>query len=72
MVGPFLVQFPEFLLEAISTIQKFRAQPSAKFGIDGKVIQLDETEPTIRFKISKAEIAEMRQARPAARKPVGT
>ena len=72
MVGPFLVQCPESLEEAISTIQKFRAQPSAKFGIDGKVIQLDDSEPTIRFKVSKAGIAEMRQVRPSARKPVGS
>ena len=72
MVGPFWIQCPEFLQEEISTIQKFRAQPSAKFGVDGKVIQLDENEPTIRFKVSKASVAEMRQVRPTARKAVGS
>ena len=71
MVGPFLVQCPDFLLEEIGTIQKFRAQPSARF-VEGKVIQLNETEPTIRFKVSKASEAEMRQVRPTARKPVGS
>ena len=54
MVGPFFVQCPDFLLDEISTIKKFRAQPSAKFGVDGKVVQIDETEPTIRFKVSTA------------------
>ena len=71
MVGPFLVQCPDFLLEEIGTIQKFRAQPSARF-VEGKVVQLNETEPTIRFKVSKASEAEMRQVRPTARKPVGS
>jgi exonuclease III len=71
MVGPFLVQCPDFLLDEIGTIQKFRAQPSSRF-VEGKVIQLNETEPTIRFKVSKASEAEMRQVRPTARKPVGS
>ena len=72
MVGPFFVQCPDFLLEEISTIQKFRARPSAKFSADGKVVQLEETEPTIRFKVSKASAEEMRQVRPTASKPGGS
>ena len=55
MGGPFLIQCPDFLEEKIGTIQKFRAQPPGKFGDDGKVVQLNESEPSIQFKCPRQQ-----------------